>query len=314
MEEFAKHFDEVHVIALSVGEYQLPSNVFLYSLEKEKGARRVRRIWLFYKYFFNIFFSKKVQFVFFHMGAIFNIMAAPFWLVRKFFGTKFYWWKAHGHINLEGKIALTFCDSVFTSTASGFPIVTKKRQVIGQAIDTNFFHFSQQSDRNTKKIIFVGRLMPVKKVEVFIETARGLQSHGYTFAIVGPISDENYYSTLKEKARGLDIEFVGPKTQAELIPIYQSAHVFLNTSQTHSMDKTVLEAALCGCLPVTNNKAFRELLEGTSLFSDESNSDAYSKVIRNLETIDSESLRRELSDRVALQHRVETLPERIFGQ
>lgn len=311
--EFAEHFAEVHVIALTVGKYELPRNVSVYSLEKESASSRLRRVWLFYKYFSKIFFSTKVNFVFFHMGAIFNIMAAPFWLVRKFYGTKFYWWKAHGHINWEGRLALGFVDLVFTSTESGYPIKTSKRRIIGQAIDEQVFKFPTQSERNLKQIIFVGRIMPVKRIEVFVKTAKLLQDYGYTFVVVGPVSDETYFQSLQEKAEGLNIEFCGPKSQSELVPIYQSSHVFLNTSQTHSMDKTVLEGALCGCLPVTNNRAFKDLLAGLNLFSPEHSAEDYCKVIRSLESKNTEALRSKLAGMVSSQHRVDTLSSRIFG-
>ena len=81
--EFAKYFDEIHIICLQKGEFQLPDHVKVYSLGKEEGESRVKYTFRFYKYFWQIFFKVKVDYVFFHMGAIYNIMAAPFFFSQK---------------------------------------------------------------------------------------------------------------------------------------------------------------------------------------------------------------------------------------
>ena len=50
IEEIANHFERVTVICLEEGEYDLPSNVEVFSLGKETGVSRVRYIVHFYKY------------------------------------------------------------------------------------------------------------------------------------------------------------------------------------------------------------------------------------------------------------------------
>jgi hypothetical protein len=113
--------------------------------------------------------APEVDYVFFHMGAIYNILAFPFFLIRKSFNTKFYWWKAHGHINWVGRLALRCVDRVYTSTESGFPIATKKRVVVGQAIDTTLFTldkvFLMMERMRKMKSSFVGRITPIKRIE-----------------------------------------------------------------------------------------------------------------------------------------------------
>ena len=41
---------------------------------------------------------------------------------------------------------------------------------------------------------------------------------------------------------------------------YQGADIFVNLSSTGSIDKAVLEAMACGCLIITSNEAFKEIL------------------------------------------------------
>ena len=80
--EFSKHFNEVHVICLQKGTYNFPKNVHIYSLGKEDGENRITYVVRFYRYFWNIFFRVRVDYVFFHMGAIYNILASPFFIIR----------------------------------------------------------------------------------------------------------------------------------------------------------------------------------------------------------------------------------------
>jgi glycosyltransferase involved in cell wall biosynthesis len=316
--EFAKNFDEVHVICLQKGAYNLPSNVHVYSLGKEEGKSKLVQLYRFYKVFSKIFISSQVDYVFFHMGALFNIMALPFFLIRKLYGTQFYWWKAHGHINAMGKLALRFVDRVYTSTESGFAIDTPKRHIVGQAIDVSHFVFPESEIGRKKEIIFVGRIMPVKRIEDFLDTAYILSSQDASllFRVIGPVGDEAYFAKIKQKCAELNLQnkvhFVGSKTQIELVDIYQKAAFFLNTSVTHSMDKTVLEAALCGCIPVTGNKAFVDLLQEDGLYKERATGEDYASMITKLLASPKTDMQNILRQHVIAQHSLDTFSNRIF--
>jgi glycosyltransferase involved in cell wall biosynthesis len=318
IEEFAKHFTEVHVICLQEGKHTLPPHVFVYSLGKESGESRLKYTFRFYKFFAKIFFGVRVDYVFFHMGAIYNIMAAPFFLVRTILETQFYWWKAHGHINALGRLALVFVDRVYTSTESGFRVDTKKRRVIGQAIDAKKFQFPSGTTSRSEEGIFVGRITPIKRIQDLIEVAAILkEGHPHlTWSIVGPVHDAPYYGSLKELcvAKGVAdrVIFVGTKTQTELATLYARARVFLNPSRTESMDKTVLESVLCGCIPVTGNTAFKDLLKDDGLYIEDATCEAYAKKIAEVLDGDNKVLQLKLRDRVAQEHSIDTFTHRIF--
>ncbi len=314
--EFAKHFAEVHIICLKKGLYEFPPHIFVYSLGKEEGENHFKYFYRFYKYFGQIFFKVRVDYVFFHMGEIYNLLAAPFFIIRG--KTKFYWWKAHGHINLKAKIALNFVDRVYTSTESGFSISTPKKHIIGQAIDVDKFVFPEVENRN-REIVFVGRVGPVKRLEDFIETAKILADNhpDLSFGIFGPTSDEAYLNTLKEKINQFGLTdkttFYGPKSQEELVIVYQNAFLFLNPSVTHSMDKTVVEGILCGCLTVTGNRAFLEILSGTNLYVTDATPEEYATVISDLLKQDNLPLAKQLRERAVKAHSLNTLTQRIFN-
>ncbi len=319
LRELSTHFERIDVVCLRKGSYSLPSHVYVHSLGKEDGESRSKYVLRFYAYFIKILFGVRVDYVFYHMGAIYNILGFPFFLIRSLLHTKFYWWKAHGHINALGRVALCFVDRVYTSTESGFPIATKKRHIVGQAIDAAKFTVSEDVVRDENLILFVGRVTRIKHLEELIATARILiRTHPQLrFKIIGPHDDPEYLKVLKtesEKA-GLDhvLEFLGPRSQDEIVGFYRRAGFFLNTSMTQSMDKTVLEAALCGCIPVTSNVAFRELLSDEGLFHPTGSPEGYATIIGNMIGKDTTELKNRLRDTVVRTHSLDTFSERIFG-
>jgi len=75
--EFAKHVEELHVIALQVGKYDLPENVHLHSLGKEEGVGKFSYVLRFYKYIWK--YRKEYDHVFVHMSAEYVVLAGWLW-------------------------------------------------------------------------------------------------------------------------------------------------------------------------------------------------------------------------------------------
>ncbi len=271
--EFSKYFSEVHVICLEKGEYELPDHVRIYSLGKERGASKLSQLGTFYRVFAQVFFRVRVDYVFFHMGAIYNLLAAPFFVVRKLYTTKFYWWKTHGQINTMGRLALIFTDRVYTAAAASFPIRSQKRLVIGHAIDLDLFSLPVSEERNVD-ILFAGRFSRTKKIEQVIKTIALLQQREQSLRVVlvGEATDKIYHQEIIDLINANDlsdtIEIRPPVNQSELLKLYQSAVIFMNPSEHDGLDKVILEAMACGCIPITGNKAFEAMLLPHRLFED----------------------------------------------
>lgn len=319
VEEFAKSFTEVHVICLQKGACSLPDNVHVYSLGKEEGESNGKYLYRFYKHFGHIFFTVRVHYVFFHMGAVFTIAAAPFSLVRKLMKTKFYWWKTHGHIGIKERLSLLFMDRVYSASENSFLINTPKKHVIGHAIDTSVF---TSASSNRKGIVFAGRVMPVKRVEDVIETVAGLHAQGNTvdLRIVGPLPDDEYTKDLQNLCHTLDIaeyvEFVGGVPHSQIEQELSSARVVVSPSDTDSVDKVVLEAMSSGTPVVTTTEAFRELLSPHGLFVEKRDVQSMIEVVTTFLALpDSEyqALGVTLREAVHANHNIETLTQRIFN-
>jgi glycosyltransferase involved in cell wall biosynthesis len=221
IEEFAAHFDEIYVICLIKGEYTLPSNVHVYSLGKENGENRLKYVVRFYTFFSRIFFKVHVDYVFYHMGSIYNILGAPFFLLRSFFNTKFYWWKTHGLINLLGRVALLLTDSVFTAGSKSFPVNTKKLVVVGHAIDCAQFTINNNKPVELRALV-VGRIVPIKEIEFTIEIMHLLnqKKSELNLRVIGSADNSEYLQTLKLLCEHLcvteKVNFVGSLKQQEL--------------------------------------------------------------------------------------------------
>lgn len=318
--EFAKYFEQVDVICLKEGTHTLPQNVRVHSLGKETGESRMKYLWRFYRFFWNVYMRGHVDYVFFHMGAIYNILAAPFFLIRTLKHTKFYWWKTHGHINVVGKVALMFVDRVFTASPESFPVKTKKKVVVGHAIDVHQFTSEERSSRDMPTILFVGRIMPIKKVEYVIEAARTLNEHGVQFRvrIVGSVGNTKYKKKLEGMVEAANLEntvsFVGPRTHAELVHEYHEADILINPSETGSIDKVVLEAMLSGVIPLAAGSAYARVLAEFGLCVAHNDPKEYVKHIERILNTPGKSaeLRLALREKVMREHALATLPRRVF--
>ena len=89
--EFAKNYEKVTVICLYEGEHNLPNNVKVLSLGKEKGVSKITYLYNFYKFIFQE--RKNYDKVFVHMNQIYIILGGLFW---KLSGKEIGLWYAHG--------------------------------------------------------------------------------------------------------------------------------------------------------------------------------------------------------------------------
>lgn len=282
IQEFAKQCERVTVICLYKGEYELPDNVKVLSLGKEGGASRLKYLINFYKYLWQE--RRNYDLVFVHMNQIYVILGAPFWrLWRKKIGL----WYAHGDVSASLKLAEKFTDLIFTSTKEGCRLNSEKIRIIGQGINLKNFQFpifpangtplsggNFQKKDSVFKITTIGRISPTKDYETLIGAAEILAKENFKFKVQiigGPGSpeQEKYLADLKGsvKDKGLAdyIEFVGNIPNDRIGMYLQDAGLFVNMSQTGSLDKAILEAMATGLPVATSNEAASVVL---SAFAD----------------------------------------------
>ena len=268
LEKLAEKAD-IFVIGNYVGKYDLPENVKVFSLGKE---RRVGRLVKIFKYqWFLLKLLPRVDGVFFHMCPEYVLGAH---LLPKIFRKKTLLWYTHKSVNWKLKLAEKLVDKIFTASKESFRLPSKKVEITGHGIDINKFKPAETKKDGSKfKIISVGRISPVKNYEIMINmaeilknkdfSAQGGSALGWEIKIAGaPIleNDKKYFEKLKNliKEKKLDdiVEFVGPIPNKYIAEFYQSGDLFINLSDTGSLDKAVLEAMACGLKILTSNEAF----------------------------------------------------------
>lgn len=140
-----------------------------------------------------------------------------------------------------------------------FGISPKKLHVIPMGVeDHDGLQQSPQDDDATLKILFVGRVARVRRVELILQAVKKL-SIPCTVTIVGgeektsSLTKSGYMNELKQLCGDFGINdrvtFTGPKSPEELPFFYNAADVFVYPSRYENFSQPILEAASYG-LPV----------------------------------------------------------------
>ncbi len=267
LEEFARRTEKVIVIAQYVGQYDFPQNVEIFSLGKEKGYSKIRQLFNFYKLLLKNL--GKADAVFVHMIPLWVVLGAPLF---KIYGKKVYLWYVHKSVNLRLKLAEKFVNLIFSASPESCRLKSDKIIITGHGIDVNKFQNSGLRIQDSKfMIISTGRIAPIKNYEILIEVADILRNRRFDFEIKiagQPITEQDkiYFEKLKKIIRGKNLEnimtFAGSIPYRNMAEFYQKGDLFINLSDTGSIDKAVLEAMASGLSILTSNIAFKNILPG----------------------------------------------------
>ncbi|MGH7175319.1 MAG: glycosyltransferase [Minisyncoccia bacterium] len=259
IEEFSKHSESVEVICLKAGRFNLPENVRVHSLGKERGVTsRAAHAWRFFSLAWRL--RRDYDAVFVHMNPEYLVLAG--WLWRAL-GKRSALWYTHKSVNLKLRLAVLYANVVFTASPESFRLPTKKLQVMGHGIDTDFFTPDLSVARG-EGWLSVGRLSPSKRHDLALRAAA---QAGRELRIAGEGPERHHVESLA-KELNTRVAFLGPLTQAQLRDEYRRAALLIHRSETGSLDKVVLEAAACG-LPVdTTDPALAKLPLGVEYVRD----------------------------------------------
>lgn len=303
LREFAKHCGEVTAIGLSVGTHDLPKNVRVFSLGKERGVSRFTYVLNFYRLIVRE--RENYDAVFVHMNPVYVILGGIPW---KFLGKKIGLWYTHKHVDWRLRLATRIADIVFTASPESFRINTPKCHVVGHGIDTTRFQGIKRVPDGVFRILSIGRLSPSKNYGVLLGALQLLRNEGISVdtEIVGaPASDADglYAEHLRGEVsrRGLakKVKFVGVVPNSEIESYLARADIFVNMSTTGSLDKAVLEAMSAGVPVLTSNEGLKSTLVGferTCTFVEGSEKD-FALHIHSL-MVESEEERRVLGERL----------------
>ncbi len=262
----AQRVDFVHVVTMRKSWVDVPENVRVYSVGKEKGYSEPRRALEFYRILLRILREDQIDACFSHMIPIFTILAAP---VLKTKGIPIVTWYAHPSLTWQVKLAHRLSTRMVASVPTAYPYKHDEKFVaIGQGIDTHLFRPDGTPPEDPPIILCVGRLSPVKDHPTLIRAAALLRERwGKPFRVVilgGPASsqDEPYVQFLHHLVEELhlkDIVSFHPPVPQDLLPDwYRRCTIHVNLTPTGSGDKVAWEAMACGRPCVAANQGFRE--------------------------------------------------------
>lgn len=290
-------FESVEVICLELGKQNLPSNVSVHSLGKDRGLNRFGYLLNFYRHLFSL--RKEYDRVFVHMNQEYIILAGFYW---RLFRIPVYFWRNHPHGDFLTCLSVLLSKKVFCTSGDSFTARYKKTSLMPVGIDTKFFRPVEGSGKRKYSICMVGRVDPVKNVRLGLEAVKNLLDDGQQFfmTIVGSPSERNYsyYQELKDFVvkNGLSgcVRFEKAVRPADLPAVYSENEICLNLTESGSFDKTIVEAAACGAIPVVSGKFFSKIFPEScvvSVYSPEA-------VARNLKNMFSAETRLKIRDEI----------------
>jgi len=320
VKKIAEQVDQLKVICLEKGDASGLENVEIYSLGKEKGFGKLRKFLRFQKFAWRL--VRQADGIFCHQNPEYTILIAPY---AKLFGKKIVSWYTHKEVSWRLYLVNLLADKILTASAESCRLKNRKKiEVVGHGIDIQKFKVqspkSKITGRESKfRILSIGRISPVKDYETLIKAIENLISKDKKIEVQivgGPVleNEKKYFDNLrqlvKEKKLEEYIKFLGAVPHSQIVPYYQDCDLFINLSQTGSVDKAVLEAMACQKLVLTSNEAFVNILNDQRLlFEPKSLQDLAKKIVNlmNLPPEEKEKIGQQLRDKVVKNHNLDNL-------
>jgi len=257
---FSKTFDHVRVVCLKQGRHQLPANIVIHSLGKESGASRVRYVFRFYAYIWK--HRGEYDAVLVHMNQEYVLLGGPLWMLL---GKPTYLWRNHYAGGLLTDISALFCTKIFCTSQFSYTAKFKKTVLMPVGVDIDAFRPLPDVSRTPRSILFFGRFAPSKHPDVFIEALGLLKDRSVDFnaTICGsPLpKDATYYESVRKRASELGLstaKFQAGVPNSEAAKIFNAHEIYVNLGGSGMYDKTMFEAAACGCIVLARSADFAE--------------------------------------------------------
>lgn len=313
--ELSKQAESVAVICLEKGEFDLPKNVTVYSLGKERGVSKFGYILNLYKYLHVIAGSYDKVFV--HMNEEYVFLAGLYWKLKNI---PVYLWRNHPKGTILTRIAVGLSTKVFCTSTDAFVAGMKKSVIMPAGIDLDRFRPVEGVVRKKYSVCMVGRIAPIKHIDTALKAISHLVASGeqVSLTIVGSYLDKDaeYYETLKDYVSTnnltLYVNFVPGVSPDKLSDIYSGHEVCLNLTDSGSFDKTIVEAASCGAIPLVSNTSLQTLLPKNS-FTDPHPEAIAAAIKKLLEPHERVEMQRELEQFVASQS-LSGLAQKLFTE
>lgn len=206
-----------------------------------------------------------------------------------------------GFYNSGGKMYKWLFHSTIKTADNIWSQGLENKKLISELSSSSFFHYpncvssnfmpSQISKKSLEpiKAVYVGRLSPVKNVDVIIDTLYFLRKKGYemTLDIIGDGVDfPDYVNSLKKQVEKLGLSsvctFHGTLSKAEMKSLLLPASFFLFPSEEprEGQSNSLTETMSFGIIPIATSQGYnRSTINCDELICDEITAEAYSNRI-----------------------------------
>lgn len=263
----SKQAASIDVITMRAGRLDVPDNVRVFSVGKEKGYSEPRRAVEFYRILFRLLRAQRYDGCFAHMMPVFALMGAPLLRLKKI---PLLLWYTHKSVTLLLRAATFWADGVVTASEESFQLPSNKLKVIGHGVEAERF-VPGITEKRPFTILSISRLSPIKRIELLIEACALLRRQEPDFLfhvkiVGGPLleKEREYAARLAKNVERLRLQdfvsFEGSVEFSNVVSYYQQADCFVNLCPTGGMDKAVLEAMSCAVPAIVINETFRRVL------------------------------------------------------
>jgi len=315
--EFSKYCEKLTIICLQKGDLDLSSNIKVLSLGKENGESRLKYVLNFYKYIKEE--KNNYDAVFVHMNQEYVLLGAVPW---KSWNKKIILWRNHPRGNFFTDIAVYLSDKVFCTSPFSYTANFKKTEIMPVGIDTDFFKNISDGQKKKNSILFLGRISPIKRTDLFIKILKNLKEEKVVFSatIVGDYlpRDKEYFENIKKDISkyGLEdyIKIESAVSNDETLKKYNKYAIYMNLTPSGSFDKTIFEAMSSESLILVSNKGLRGKIEDDFICKENDIKDSAEKLknLLNLSEDKVKSYGKELRELVIKEHSLKKLGEVLF--
>lgn len=304
---FEKEGFDVTVICLEKGEHALSMPV--HSLGREKGWSRVRST----LYFLWLIFTLKYDRVFIHMNPRWLAVGSWYWVMRHM---PVYLWYTHYSNTLSVKISSYVARRMFAATEQSLPQYAQnpRRVILSHGIDTDYWDVAPESEsaRAPKtELLAVHRISRSKRLDLVLKALK-LLPREYTLTHYGRALDPRRDTAYEQEIRAIAadpilagrVRFMGSLPMPELKKIYPHYRLSVNLVPG-TIDKTVLEAMMCGAAPVITKEHANAI--GYPFAPTDDSPEAVADFIQNYTLPSTEELKRVVREHHDLQKLVKKM-------
>lgn len=259
--ELATRVDSVQVICLKEGTHVLPDNVRVHSLGKEDSAGRLEYLRRFYTYIWRL--RNDYDAVFVHMNEEYVLLGGLAW---RLMGKRVFMWRNHHAGSWRTWLAALLCTKLFCTSKHSYTARFAKTTLMPVGINLDQFSESGAIARNPRSILFLSRIAPVKRPEMLIDALGEVLARGVSFtaSIYGSALPEYqaYADSLQTRAESLGLHdrlrFHQGIPNHTAPDVYRAHDIFVNCTPSGAFDKTLFEAAACGCRVIAASDDFHD--------------------------------------------------------